>query len=270
MPKFICIEGLDGTGKNTIARTLVDELTQQGWKVQLWSFPDYESPTGIIIRNALNGVYGDFVKMSPEFCSELYALDRLAYIKEHPVDENVDFYILDRSYFSNFMYQGCKIRESDKIAGNTTVIRFLNWLSMQYEYEFIYTGLDKYVDNFRVIYLYISEEDRKKQIENRSHLDLHESNSEYLSQVAAFTTEWVFSDKSDMEFSIGRHISKNFDGLARTWVKDGMNMLKCYKKNVFPVEIQHYTDENKDEIMHSNIANVMKVLYESFVWGDNK
>ena len=270
MPKFICIEGLDGTGKNTIARTLVDELTQQGWKVQLWSFPDYESPTGIIVKNALNGVYGDFVKMSPEFCSELYALDRLAYIKEHPVDENVDFYILDRSYFSNFMHQGCKIRESNNIAGNSTVIRFLNWLSMQYEYEFIYTGLDKYVDDFRVIYLYISEEDRRKQIKNRSHLDLHESNSEYLSQVAAFITDWVFADKSDTEFSIGRHISKNFDGITRTWIKDGMNMLKCYKKNVFPIEIQHYTDENKDEIMHYNIANVMKVLYESFVWGDAK
>ena len=270
MPKFICIEGLDGTGKNTIARTLVDELTQQGWKVQLWSFPDYESPTGIIIRNALNGTYGDFVKMSPEFCSELYALDRLAYIKEHPVDEDIDFYILDRSYFSNFMYQGCKIRESNKITGNSTMIRFLNWLSMQYEYEFIYTGLNKYIDNFRVIYLYISEEDRKKQIESRSLLDLHESNSEYLSQVAAFTTDWIFSDKSDMEFSIGRCISKKFDGLARTWIKDGMNMLKCYKKNVFPVEIQHYTDENKDEIMHYNIVNVIRVLYESFVWGDDK
>ena len=91
MPKFICIEGLDGTGKNTIARTLVDVLTQQGWKVQLWSFPDYESPTGIIVRNALNGVYGDFVKMSPEFCSEIYAIDRLAYIKEHPVDDDIDY-----------------------------------------------------------------------------------------------------------------------------------------------------------------------------------
>ena len=270
MPKFICIEGLDGTGKNTIARSLVDVLTQQGWKVQLWSFPDYESPTGIIVKNALNGVYGDFVKMSPEFCSELYTLDRLAYIKEHPVDENVDFYILDRSYFSNFMYQGCKIRESDKIAGNSTVIRFLNWLSMQYEYEFIYTGLDKYVDDFRIIYLYISEEDRKKQIENRSHLDLHESNSEYLSQVAAFTTDWVFSDKSDMAFSIGRHISKHFDSLARTWSKDGINIVKCYKKNVFSVEIQHYTDENKDEVMYDNITEVLKVLRESFNRGDDE
>ena len=270
MPKFICIEGLDGTGKNTIARALVDTLTQQGWKVQLWSFPDYESPTGIIIKNALNGAYGDFVKMSPEFCSELYALDRLAYIKEHPVDENVDFYILDRSYFSNFMYQGCKIRESNNIAGNSTVIRFLNWFFMQYEYEFIYTGLDKYVDDFRVIYLYISEEDRKKQIENRSHLDLHESNSDYLSQVAAFTTDWVFPNPDNKEFSISKHISMNFDGLIRAWVKDGMNILTLYDKNVFPVEIQHYTDENKDEIMHGNITNVMKVLRESFVWGDNK
>lgn len=269
MPKFICIEGLDGTGKNTIARALVDTLTQQGWKVQLWSFPDYESPTGIIIKNALNGAYGDFVKMSPEFCSELYALDRLAYIKEHPVDENVDFYILDRSYFSNFMYQGCKIRESNKIAGDNTLFRFLNYLSMQYEYEFIYTGLDKYVDDFRVIYLYISEEDRKKQIGNRSSLDLHESNSDYLSQVAAFTSDWVFSDKDNMVFSI-RYSSKHFDGLARTWSKDEINMLKLYKKNVFPVEIQHYTDENKDEVMYDNIINVMKVLRESFIWGDDK
>lgn len=269
MPKFICIEGLDGTGKNTIARALVDALTQQGWKVQLWSFPDYESLVGKVIKNALNGGYGDFVNMSPEFCSELYALDRLAYIEEHPVDESVDFYILDRSYFSNFMYQGCKIRESNKIAGDNTVFRFLNYLFMQYEYEFIYTGLDKYVDDFRVIYLYISEEDRKKQIENRSHLDLHESNSDYLSQVAAFITDWVFSDKDDMALSI-RYSSKHFDGLARTWSKDEINILKLYKKNVFPVEIQHYTDENKDEIMHGNITNVMKVLRESFVWGDDK
>ena len=269
MPKFICIEGLDGTGKNTIARSLVDTLTQQGWKVQLWSFPDYESPTGIIVKNALNGVYGDFVKMSPEFCSELYALDRLAYIKEHPVDENVDFYILDRSYFSNFMYQGCKIRESNKIAGDNILFRLLNYLSMQYEYEFIYTGLDKYVDDFRVIYLYIAEEDRKKQIENRSYLDLHESNSDYLSQVAAFTSDWVFPDKGDMEFSI-RYISKNFEDLVRIWSKDEINMVKYYKKNVFPVEIQHYTDEDKAEIIHDNIANVIKVIRDSFNWGDDE
>ena len=43
MGKFIVIDGLDGSGKETQANLLARHLTEKGMKVRVISFPMYES-----------------------------------------------------------------------------------------------------------------------------------------------------------------------------------------------------------------------------------
>jgi len=52
---LIAFEGLDQSGKQTQAETLRDRLTALGRSVQLLSFPAYDTPIGVEIRQALSG-----------------------------------------------------------------------------------------------------------------------------------------------------------------------------------------------------------------------
>lgn len=50
---LICVEGIDGCGKDTIARTLASFLENRGLDVEAVAFPDYEGPLGSLLLNAL-------------------------------------------------------------------------------------------------------------------------------------------------------------------------------------------------------------------------
>ena len=52
---LIAFEGLDQSGKQTQAELLRDRLTSQGRRVQLLSFPDYQTVIGAEIGRALRG-----------------------------------------------------------------------------------------------------------------------------------------------------------------------------------------------------------------------
>ena len=47
--KLIVIEGTDCSGKETQAKLLIEHLKERGMKVEVFSFPNYDSPTGRII-----------------------------------------------------------------------------------------------------------------------------------------------------------------------------------------------------------------------------
>lgn len=74
MGLFISFEGGDGSGKGTQARLTRDWLSQEGYDVDLQSFPRYGNPVAKPIENFLNGNYG---QLHPEVASVLYSLDRL-------------------------------------------------------------------------------------------------------------------------------------------------------------------------------------------------
>ena len=59
------------------AVAVAQKLRAQGKKVSIFSFPDYESPVGSFIRDALSGKHGDFRALDPYFRSFPYAIDRL-------------------------------------------------------------------------------------------------------------------------------------------------------------------------------------------------
>jgi dTMP kinase len=76
--KLIVIEGIDGAGKATHTKFIVDWLQEELTKnVVTFDFPAYmKSPFGKIIGNFLNGEFGDPITMDPFETALLYAGDR--------------------------------------------------------------------------------------------------------------------------------------------------------------------------------------------------
>ena len=72
---LIVFEGLDQSGKETQARLLRARLAQDGRRVQALSFPEYETPIGREIRQALDGAR-DF---TPDVMQLLYVANRLEF-----------------------------------------------------------------------------------------------------------------------------------------------------------------------------------------------
>lgn len=109
--KLIVIEGMDGCGKNTQTKLLVDRIIENGFKAATMSFPRYESKWGKKIKDYLDGKYGSLKTLNPLIASFPYALDReeaSEYIRELlSNDVNV---ALDRFAESNLGHQGAKLK----------------------------------------------------------------------------------------------------------------------------------------------------------------
>ena len=70
---LIAFEGLDQSGKETQARTLGARLEREGHRVQPLSFPDYDTPIGRELRQALDGQR----EFPPDVMQLLYVANRL-------------------------------------------------------------------------------------------------------------------------------------------------------------------------------------------------
>ena len=125
MGKLIVIEGTDCSGKETQSNLLIEKLKNDGVRIEKFSFPNYNSPTGKIIGGPYLGKSyicdGWFPEGAPQvpgkIASLYYAADR-AYNK-YKIDNLVaegDNVILDRYVYSNFAHQGGKmVDEQDRI-----------------------------------------------------------------------------------------------------------------------------------------------------------
>ena len=116
--KLIVIEGTDCSGKETQTKMLIEKLKMQGFRLEMFSFPNYNSPTGRIIGGPYLGKSyicdGWFsegaTNVDPKVCSLYYAADRLYNIdKINFLLENGVNVILDRYTFSNMAHQGGKL-----------------------------------------------------------------------------------------------------------------------------------------------------------------
>ena len=119
--KLIVIEGTDCSGKETQTNLLMKKLTEFGMRVEKFSFPNYQSPTGKIIGGPYLGKsyigdswFGEGApKVDPKVAALYYAADRkyniykITFLLENGV--NV---ILDRYVYSNMAHQGGKIIDS--------------------------------------------------------------------------------------------------------------------------------------------------------------
>ncbi len=172
--RIIVIEGLDGSGKATQSRILMDRLSEK-YSVKKLSFPDYDSDGSAPVRMYLGGEFGkDPSCVNAYAAASFYAVDRVAsYLKSWREDyEKGTLFVLDRYTTSNMVYMTSKLPRDEWDS-------FLGWLD---EYEFDRLGLPR-PDG--VIYLDMPTDVSQRLMSGRynsdeSKKDLHEKNVEFL------------------------------------------------------------------------------------------
>lgn len=100
--KIIAIEGLDKAGKHTAQTQIYEYLIEKGYKVELMSFPRYNTPIGKLIWNWLH----HDLDVNHQTFELLQAADKTAaldILKQYEKDD-VDFVVIDRYVASSLAY----------------------------------------------------------------------------------------------------------------------------------------------------------------------
>lgn len=169
--RLIVIEGLDGGGKTTQLELLKKEYPN----FRFITFPNYNSPSGEIVTDYLQGKYREDDKSVSAFTAScFYAVDRYISFK---TDWGKDFYegetvISARYVSSNAMYQMTKLPKE-------RWDEYMNWL---FDLEYNKFGMPK---PFGTIFLDMPVEVSRKLLLKRyggdsSKMDLHESNINFM------------------------------------------------------------------------------------------
>lgn len=113
MGKLIVIEGVDGAGKNTLARRLVSAWERDGLSVERIGFPRYDrSIHADLAAEALHGEHGDTAG-SVHAMALLFALDRRDAGDEiRKLLSDKDIVLLDRYVASNAAYTAARLEQS--------------------------------------------------------------------------------------------------------------------------------------------------------------
>ena len=128
---LIAFEGIDGSGKATQAKLLVDRLTDhfgEEWDatgaystfkgVSLYSFPDYDTESGQHLKRYLKGDMGPLGSNDPFLVSLLYAFNRYQHRDQmkHLMEECGTLIVCDRYVGSNLAHQGANERSEARRA----------------------------------------------------------------------------------------------------------------------------------------------------------
>jgi dTMP kinase len=102
---FIVLEGGDGSGKTTQARSLHSALRHMGYKVHSTAEPSRSTVGRLIRRRVLHGP-----KTSPEVEALLFAADRFLHLESEilPAIADGKIVVCDRYMYASFAYQGAQ------------------------------------------------------------------------------------------------------------------------------------------------------------------
>lgn len=132
--KLIVIEGLDGCGKTTQAKRLVERLSAENKSVKYITFPDYEDDSSKLVQMYLRGDFGTAPEdVNAYAATSFFAVDRYASFVRYWRDDlrNGAYIIANRYTTSNANHQMSKLDESEWN-------EYLNWL---FDYEYRRLGL---------------------------------------------------------------------------------------------------------------------------------
>ncbi len=201
--KLIVIDGSDGVGKATQTALLLKRLQKEKIPVKTLDFPQYQNNLfGKLIRECLDGKYGDFIALDPHIASALYAADRFeAKPKIEKWLKEGKTVLLDRYVSANQLHQGGKIQDPKKRK------EFLLWLD---EMEFTTFKLPR---PDCILYLHLPTALSLQLIHKRGSKDLAEKNTKYLSdardsglKMIQANTKWKKIDCSDNKEILPREV----------------------------------------------------------------
>ena len=138
--KFIAFEGIDGSGKSTQAKLLLEKLLREGYTAKAIDFPQYGKKSAGPVEEYLAGKYGSANEIGPYAASTFFAVDRydLSFqLREWLAQGYV--VVTDRYVGSNMGHQGAKISSPAKRT------QFFKWL---YELEYGIFGIPKPTTSF--------------------------------------------------------------------------------------------------------------------------
>lgn len=165
--RTICLEGSDGSGKETQTRLLCEWLQSQKRNVESISFPRYDTFWGKMVRQYLKGEFGE---LDPRIASVLYALDRqsaASAIKRYILNDGI--VIFDRYSDSNKAHQSARHKSAADRKD------FMEWLS---EMEFLQLGV---VPSDFTFYLMVDVKTSQRLMDRRGRVkDIHEADENHL------------------------------------------------------------------------------------------
>jgi dTMP kinase len=176
MGRFIVIDGLDGSGKETQSLILKKRLEDMGMKVRYISFPQYENDSSLFVKKYLNGELGAHPEDTNAYAaSSFFAADRyLSYRTDwkKDIDDEGTIVIANRYTTANAVHQLSKLDKSEWDA-------FLEWL---FDTEFSKLGLPS---PDAVIYLELLPDIaidliNKRSVADSRAKDIHEKDSGFL------------------------------------------------------------------------------------------
>ena len=225
---IIAIDGLDGSGKHTQAKLLVDELSK-AYHAHLLDFPRYDRASSTLVREYLSGrTSADPVWENPYLASCYYACDRAI---SHQTEEWRDWLaaghvvVCDRYVTANMIYQAAKLPDDKKLP-------FLRWLV---DFE---TNKLRIPAPDLVLYLKLSYETALRLMDERSQQnispdknlngkkDAHESDADYQYRcfdTAIQITEWPEFKWNSIDCDDGERGIKsmeNIHGMVMDTVRD--------------------------------------------------
>ncbi len=166
---IVVIDGVDGSGKKTQTKLLVNRLKKLKKKVVTIDFPQYDKNFfGKNIKEFFTNPEYNFYNQHPKIVSMIIAADRWE------TKERLEKYlkqgyliILDRYMSSNQIHQGGKIKDNKKWE------EFMNWLD---KLEF---GVYKIPRPNMVLYLNLKLESIAKMLDARGNKDIAEKDLEH-------------------------------------------------------------------------------------------
>lgn len=126
---FVVLEGGDGSGKTTQAKSLCSALRREGYKVHSTAEPSRSAVGRLIRRKLLHGR-----KLSPEVEALLFAADRFLHLESEvrPTLAAGKTVVCDRYMYASFAYQGAQgvdpkwLREVNQFAEKPDIALYLD------------------------------------------------------------------------------------------------------------------------------------------------
>ena len=281
--KIICLEGLDGIGKGTLADSICSKLEEMGSHCAVIPFPRYETLTGRVVRAFINGDFGDPPSIDPSVAAALYTINRLDYFHSRNFctngdvvesvigsyyampDHAIDYVIMDRSYYSNFMYQGSKIGFDDSTRlGEFITSQYLEEIEKN---DFLRRAVSD--NRLHVFYLLMEDGDVYQQVTTRGEaMDYMERNRRYQQGCNDFVLQSLCPSAFDMLESV---IRGRVNGLTDTNADDMVERVrKAYFSNVSVLPVKHIPTKvqlaNPD---NPNVKFALEKILDPATWGEN-